>query len=68
MGPIFDLWGVEKGGRNSTEFVKVYNNIQLKVASASNLVFPLLKYKNFMEHQFFSLEWLHLSLRSLKSQ
>ena len=28
MGPISDQWGLEQGGKNSSEFYKVYNNDQ----------------------------------------
>jgi hypothetical protein len=37
MGPIADLWGLEQGGIPSSEFYKVYNNIQLEMAQASEL-------------------------------
>ena len=37
MGPISDQWGLEQGGKNSSEFYKVYNNDQLKVAQDSLL-------------------------------
>ena len=35
MGPIKDECGVEQGGVNSSEFYKVYNNEQLKLAQSS---------------------------------
>ena len=35
MGPISDDCGVEQGGINSSEFYKVYNNDQLKLAQSS---------------------------------
>ena len=35
MGPIRDECGVEQGGINSSEFYKVYNNDQLKLAQSS---------------------------------
>ena len=41
MGPIRDLWGLEQGGRNSSEFYKVYNNNQLEMAQSSELGVPL---------------------------
>ena len=37
MGPIKDNWGLEQGGKNSSEFYKVYNNEQLEVAQSSQL-------------------------------
>ena len=37
MGPICDTWGLEQGGKNSSDFYKVYNNIQLDVAQDSEL-------------------------------
>ena len=37
MGPIHDSWGVEQGGRNSSEFYKVFNNSQLETAQNSGL-------------------------------
>ena len=37
MGPIKDSWGLEQGGKNSSEFYKVYNNDQLEVAQSSQL-------------------------------
>ena len=37
MGPIGDLWGLEQGGRNSSDFYKVYNNDQLDTAQATKL-------------------------------
>ena len=37
MGPIFDSWGLEQGGQNSSDFYKVFNNIQLEVAQESEL-------------------------------
>ena len=41
MGPIKDECGVEQGGKNSSDFYKVYNNEQLNVAQARVLVSPL---------------------------
>ena len=37
MGPISDLWGLEQGGKNSSDLYKVYNNDQLNVAHDSQL-------------------------------
>ena len=37
MGPIFDRWGLEQGGKNSSDFYKIYNNIQLEVVQESEL-------------------------------
>ena len=37
MGPIHDKWGVEQGGKNSSDFYKVYNNSQLQIAQDSLL-------------------------------
>ena len=37
MGPIDDQWGLEQGGKNSSEFYKVYNNEQLEIAQDSQL-------------------------------
>ena len=37
MGPISDLWGLEQGGKNSSDLYKVYNNDQLKAAQDSQL-------------------------------
>ena len=37
MGPINDKWGLEQGGKNSSEFYKVYNNDQLETAQSSQL-------------------------------
>ena len=37
MGPIEDKWGVEQGGRNSSDLYKVYNNEQLETAQESQL-------------------------------
>ena len=37
MGPILDKWGVEQGGRNSSELYKVFNNCQLEIAQSSKL-------------------------------
>ena len=37
MGPIHDLWGLEQGGKNSSDFFKVYNNEQLNIAQESGL-------------------------------
>ena len=37
MGPVIDLWGVEQGGRNSSELYKVFDNAQIEVAQDSNL-------------------------------
>ena len=36
MGPVDDKWGLEQGGKNSSEFYKVYNNDQLEVAQSSH--------------------------------
>ena len=41
MGQIGDMWGLEQGGRNSSEFYKVYNNNQLEMAESSKLGVPL---------------------------
>ena len=41
MGPILDKWGVEQGGRNSSELYKVFNNCQLEIAQSSKLGVPL---------------------------
>ena len=41
MGPIQDECGVEQGGKNSSDFYKVYNNEQLDVAQDSGLGVPL---------------------------
>ena len=35
MGPIRDDYGVEQGGINSSEYYKIYNNDQLKLAQSS---------------------------------
>ena len=32
MGPIHDEWGLEQGGKNSSEFYKVFKNSQLETA------------------------------------
>ena len=37
MGPIFDRWGSEQGGKNSSDFYKVHNNSQLEAAQDSLL-------------------------------
>ena len=37
MGPIFDQWGLEQGGINSSEFYKIYNNDQIKDAQDTTL-------------------------------
>ena len=37
MGPILDLWGLEQGGKNSSDFFKVYNNQQITTANDSEL-------------------------------
>ena len=37
MGPILDLWGLEQGGKNSSDFFKVYNNLQITTANDSEL-------------------------------
>ena len=37
MGPILDFWGLEQGGKNSSEFYKVYNNEQVETAQQSKL-------------------------------
>ena len=37
MGPILDKWGVEQGGRNSSDYYKVHNNSQLETAQDSQL-------------------------------
>ena len=37
MGPISDLWGLEQGGKNSSDFFKVYNNLQITTANDSEL-------------------------------
>ena len=37
MGPIDDLWGLEQGGKNSSDFYKVYNNSQILAAQESEL-------------------------------
>ena len=37
MGPIDDLWGLEQGGKNSSDLYKVYNNNQIDVAQESEL-------------------------------
>ena len=37
MGPIQDKWGVEQGGKNSSDLYKVCNNEQLETAEASQL-------------------------------
>ena len=37
MGPICDSWGLEQGGRNSSDLYKVYNNEQLDEAQSSGL-------------------------------
>ena len=37
MGPIFDRWGSEQGGKNSIDFYKVHNNSQLEAAQDSQL-------------------------------
>ena len=41
MGPIYDLWGLEQGGKNFSDFYKVYNNDQINTAQESNLGVPL---------------------------
>ena len=41
MGPIQDLWGLEQGGKNSSDLFKVYNNDQIASAQASQLGIPL---------------------------
>lgn len=47
MGPILDSWGLEQGGRNSSELYKVYNNEQLDEAQASKLRVHLGKSRSF---------------------
>ena len=37
MGPILDSLVLEQGGKNSSDFYKVYNNIQLVTAQESKL-------------------------------
>ena len=37
MGPISDMWGVEQGGKHSSDLHKVYNNSQLETAQESKL-------------------------------
>ena len=37
MGPILDCWGLEQGGKNSSDFFKVYNNEQVQIAQDSEL-------------------------------
>ena len=37
MGPIADMWGVEQGGKHSSDFYKVFNYSQLETAQDSNL-------------------------------
>ena len=37
MGPIHDEWGLEQGGKNSSEYYKVFNNSQLEAAQESAL-------------------------------
>ena len=37
MGPIHDKWGLEQGGKKSSDFYKVYNNCQLETAQDSEL-------------------------------
>ena len=37
MGPIEDKWGLEQGGKNSSDFYKVHNNDQLETAQSSQL-------------------------------
>ena len=41
MGPIYDLWGLEQGGRNSSDLFKVFNNDQIASAQATKLGVPL---------------------------
>ena len=41
MGPIKDECGVEQGGKNSSDFYKVYNDEQLNVAQDSGFGVPL---------------------------
>ena len=41
MGPIVDECGVEQGGKNSSDFYKIYNNEQLNLAQDSELGVPL---------------------------
>ena len=41
MGPIKDECGVEQGGKNSSDFYKVYNNEQLNDAQESEFGVPL---------------------------
>ena len=41
MGPIRDECGVEQGGKNSSDFYKVYNDEQLNQAQASGFGVPL---------------------------
>ena len=41
MGPIEDECGVEQGGKNSTDFYKVYNNEQLNLAQDSGFGVPI---------------------------
>ena len=37
MGPAEDVTGFEQGGVNSSDYYKIYNNEQLKVAQESKL-------------------------------
>ena len=41
MGPIQDECGVEQGGKNSSDFYKVYNDEQLNIAQGSGFGVPL---------------------------
>ena len=41
MGPIKDECGVEQGGKNSSDFYKVYNDEQLNIAQGSGFGVPL---------------------------
>ena len=41
MGPIHDKWGLEQGGKKSSDFYKVYNNSQLEAAQDSKLEIDL---------------------------